>query len=402
MTAHTWRTPLVVLIAGTMILAISLGIRQTYGLFMNPISSDLGWGRETLSFAVALQALMWGVSTPFAGIIADKYGPGRVLAVGGALYTLGLWLMSRAETPLDASISLGVLSGIAMGCTLFPVVLAVISRVVPERRRSLYLGIASAGGSSGQIFVVPGTQAVLEDHGWVLTMVFLAVMVALIVPMAAALASRPDAGESGPRQSVAAALREALAHRGYVLLFSGYFVCGFQTMFIGTHLPALVQDAGLTLQTGANALAILGLFNIISCYAWGELGGRMRQKYLLVVLYLGRSVLMTVFFLVPISETSVLVFAAALGVFWLGTVPLTGAIVAQIFGVRYMATLFGICFVGHQVGSFLGIWVGGRLFDTTGSYDAVWWTGVALGVFAAVVNWPIDDRPVARLAAARA
>ncbi|MGE0746471.1 MAG: MFS transporter [Rhodospirillales bacterium] len=402
MTKSTWRTPVVVLACGTLVMCLSLGVRNTYGLFLAPITTDLGWGREELSLAVALQALVWGIFTPAAGAVADKYGPGRVLFFGGAAYALGLLLMSQATTPLDATLSIGLLTGIAMACTMFPLVLAVIGRAAPESRRAVYLGIGSAGGSSGQIFLVPGTQAMLDTTTWPVAMLGLAAVAALIMPLSAALVARPASLDGGPRQTLTEAVREAMVHRGYVLLFFGYFVCGFQTMFVGTHLPALVKDFSVSPGIAATALAVLGIFNVIGCYVWGEAGGRLRAKYLLSWLYLLRSAVMAAFFLLPISSASVLVFAGIVGLLWLGTVPLTGMIVARIFGLRYMATLFGFCFVGHQVGSFLGIWLGGRLYDATGTYDAIWWISVALGVAAALIHWPIDDRPLARLGIAAA
>jgi len=397
-----WRTPFVILVLGTLILLFSLGARQTFGLFLKPISTDLGWGREVFSFAVAMQSLVWGLGTPLAGAIADKWGPGRVVAVGGVVYAAGLYMMSQATSPFDATFSIGFLTGVGMASTMFPIVLSVIGRRTPPHRRNLYIGIASAGGSSGMFIMVPMIQLFLDWYGWAFAMLAIAGIAALIVPLAASVAiGPPTAEERRGGQSLGAAIREAGAHSGFLLVSLAYFVCGFQTLFISAHFPAMLQDLGLSAGLGATSLTILGFFNMIGCFAWGAAAGKARPKYLLAAIYAGRSVVMTAFILLPVSDGSVIVFACALGLVWLATVPLTTAVVSQIFGPAYVATLYGFSFFTHQLGSFLGIWLGGSLYDATGSYDVIWWIAIALGLVAALMHFPVDDRPVARLAAAK-
>jgi predicted MFS family arabinose efflux permease len=331
------------------------------------------------------------------GYLADRFGPARVLAAGGLLYAGGLWLMSTATSPLHATVGIGLLTGFAMSMTGFPIVLSVIGRRYPPAKRSLYLGIASAGGSSGQLFLVPFGQWLIDGYGWVEAMLVLAAIAALVVPLSAALAGgHRQFGEAQFMQDFGAAMREAGRHGGYRLLVVGYFVCGFQTLFIGTHLPAYLVDLGQDPWLGATALAVIGGFNVIGCIFWGQLGGRRSKKNLLALLYLLRALVMAAFMLVPLSEPGVMLFAAAMGLLWLATVPLTTGVVVQIFGTQYMATLVGFTFVSHQVGSFLGIWLGGVVFDATGSYTPIFWGGVVLGFVAALVHYPIDERTLVR------
>jgi predicted MFS family arabinose efflux permease len=307
--------------------------------------------------------------------------------------------MAQASTGTDLTISAGVLIGLALSGTGFPVILAVVGRSVDESRRSLFLGLASAGGSSGQLLMVPLGQVFLDGFGWSTSLLWFALLSALMVPLAAALTGKASArSEPLPKQSLEQAVGEASRHGGYWYLNSGFFVCGFHVAFIATHLPAYIIDRGAAPALGAAALALIGFGNIIGSLACGVLGDRYPKKRLLAGLYLGRSLVITVFILTPVSDLSILLFATSIGVLWLGTVPLTGGLVAQIFGMRYMATLFGIVFFSHQLGAFLGAWLGGYVFDTTGSYDLVWWIAVALGLAAAALNWPIDDRPLARAA----
>jgi MFS family permease len=398
MTKSNWRTPVVILIAGTLALFLSLGVRQTYGLFLPPISAEFGWGRETFSYAVALQSVFWGLGTPFAGVIADRYGPGRVLAAGGILYALGLVWMALGSTAFDANGGIGVLTGLAMSATMFPIVLTIVGRVAPPGKRNLYLGIASAGGSSGQVILMSPMQFSIDTWGWSASMLLLALMAGLITPLAAAVAGTNEKNVAGQQhQSVGGALKEAANNSGYWLVSAGYFVCGFQTMFISMHLPALIGDNGIDPGMAAYALSLIGFFNIIGCFVWGAMGAKYRNKYCLVAIYLGRSVVMALFYVIPMTETSLLIFGVCLGLVWLGTVPLTSAVVAQIFGTKYLSTLFGLSFVSHQVGSFLGIWIAGRLYDQMGNYDVIWWLAVASGLVAALLNFPIKDQPVARL-----
>ena len=353
--------------------------------------------------AIAAHAIIWGIATPLVGALADKYGPGRVVSIGGVIYAGGLFMMSQASTPIDATIGIGLLAGVGMSATMFPIILSVISRVTAVNRRNLYLGIASAGGSAGMFVVIPIGQLFLDWYGWVTALMLIAVLTGLIVPLAASVAiGRPSADELGASQGLGQAIREAATHKGFLLVTGAYFVCGFQIQFIGAHFPAMINDFGFAPTTGATALTLVGLFNVFGCLAWGAASGRLRTKYLLAALYSIRSVVMTAFILLPVSETSVYIFAGVMGTLWLATVPLTSAVVTQIFGPTYVATLFGFSFLGHQLGSFLGIWLGGRLYDATGTYDAIWWTAIALGLIASLLHFPIDDRPVVRAAAREA
>lgn len=398
------RSAVVILICGVIILILSFGIRTSFGIFLNPVSESLGVGREAFALAMAVQNLLWGLAQPFAGAIADRYGSGRVVAFCGGLYAFGLYLMAQAGTPGELMLSAGFLIGIALSGTGFPVVLAVIGRSVPEEKRSLYLGIGSAGGSSGQLLMVPAGHFLIGGFGWVTALLILAAITSVTVPLAAAFAGRSGSGGFGVigDQSIVEAVREAGQHSGFWFLTAGFFVCGFHVAFIATHLPAFIIDNGGSAATGAAALAIIGLGNIVGSFACGVLGGRYSKKYVLSGLYLARAFVFTAFMLVPLSDASILIFSAIIGMLWLGTVPLTSGLVGQIFGVRYMAMLFGFVFFSHQLGSFLGAWFGGYVYDRTGSYDAVWWISVALGLAAAALHWPINDAPVSRLAGQRA
>jgi len=401
MTAKSRRLPLIiVLLCGSVIVLLSFGLRMNFGIYMGPISSDLGWGRGVFSFAIALQSIVWGLSTPIVGYIADRYGPARVLAAGGLLYAGGLVVMAHATAPLDANMGIGVLTGFAMAMTGFPIVLSVIGRRVPPHRRTFYLGLVSSAGSSGQVILVPFGQWMLSNTShWSVSMLFLALMAAFIVPLSAAMAGgNARAADDHSTQTFREAAREAGNHPGFKLLIMGYFVCGAQTMFIGAHLPAYLSDLGQPEWMGATALALIGGFNIAGCIVWGRLGDRYSKKKLLALLYLLRSIAMLIFITTPISPFSVILFTSSMGLLWLGTVPLTSGIVAQIFGTQFMSTLVGITFVGHQIGSFLGIWLGGVVYDMYGTYDPIFWGGIVLGVAAGFVHFPIDERPLARLA----
>ena len=401
MQTGTWRTPTVVLICGALILCLAMGIRQTFGLLLPPMSADLGWGRETFALAMAIQNLLWGLAQPLAGMVADKYGTGRMIAVGGLVYALGLYLMSQSTSGADLNFSGGLLVGMALSATTFAVVLAAIGRSVSAEKRAMALGLASAGGSFGQFAMVPTGQAFIATYGWSVTLVLLAALSLLVVPLAAALAGKGESGgEVWGEQSLRDALTEAGSHSGYRYLTIGFFVCGFQVTFIAVHLPAFLIDNAITPALAATALALIGFFNIIGSIGCGYLGGRYSKKYLLSLLYLGRAAFTLAFLLAPMSSASVLLYASVTGLLWLGTVPLTSGLVAQLFGPRYLGTLFGIVFFSHQLGAFLGVWLGGYLFDATGSYQLVWWLIVALGVAAALLHWPIDERSVPRLATA--
>jgi MFS family permease len=395
-----WRTPAVILAAGTAVLILAFGTRTSFGIFMVPISEDMGWGREVFGFSMAMQNLLWGAAQPFAGAIADRWGPGRVIAGCGAMYVLGLLVMAGAATPLGMTTGVGIVIGIALSGTGFPVVLAVIARSVPEEKRSLYLGLGSAGGSSGQVLMVPIAHGLLGAMDWTVAVLVLAAMAAVMVPLAAALAGNPNAGvdPAVKKQSIGEAIREAGGHRGYWLLNAGFFVCGFHVAVAATHLPAFIIDRGLAAGYGTAALMLVGFGNIFGSWLSGVLGGRYSKRYLLSALYFARAAVFFIFIMLPVTPASVIAFSFSLGLLWLSTVPLTSGLVAQIFGPRYMATLFGIVFFSHQIGSFLGAWMGGYFYDLTGTYEVVWWLSVALGIFSGLVHWPIDERPVARLA----
>ena len=400
MTGKKLNKPILVLILGTVILCVSFGVRSSLGVYMKPISLDLGWGREVFAFAVALQSLIWGLSTPLMGFLADRFGPAKVVMFGGIIYTLGLYIMSQATDPSGAVIGIGVLTGVALSMTGFPIIISVIGRRYPPNKRSLVIGIASAGGSSGQLILVPFGQWLINEHGWIMSLVLLALLSAVIVPLAASLAGgNKRADDDHSKQNFGEAMREAWGHNGFRLLTFGYFVCGFQTMFIGAHLPAYLSDLGQSSWLGATALALIGGFNIVGCILWGLAGDRYSKKMLLASIYSLRALAMTIFLLLPVSSTSVILFSAAMGLTWLGTVPLTTGVVVQVFGTQFMATLVGFTFLGHQIGSFLGIWLGGVVFDITGSYEAIFWGGVVLGVIATAVHFPLNDKPVARLVA---
>jgi MFS family permease len=396
-----WRTPALMLVCGGIILTLSMGTRGGFGLFLRPMTFDLGWSRETFAFALALQNLIWGASQPFLGMIADRKGAGRVLLVGGVLYAVGLVLMANSTTGWQFSLATGVLLGIAQGCTTFSIIFGVLTRAFPPERRSMVLGTASAAGSFGQFAMLPYAQALISNFGWFNALLVLAVTSALIAPLATMLVERREgAGGGAPAQSIGEALREAFAHKSFLLLTAGYFVCGFQLAFITVHFPAYVADKGLAANVGMFALALVGLFNIIGSYGSGALGARYTKKNLLSLIYFSRSIVIALFILAPVTETSVYLFAAVIGLLWLSTVPLTNGVVAGIFGVAYMSMLSGFVFFSHQIGSFIGVWLGGYLFDHTGSYQVVWLISIALGIFAALVNLPIEERAIERARAA--
>lgn len=382
--------------AGGVIVALSMGIRQSFGLFLQPVTDDLALTREVFGLAIALQNLLWGLVQPVAGIFADRYGPGRVLAVGGLVYVAGLGLTAVSSDTASLNLTLGVLIGIGLSGTTWAVVLGAVGRLVPDQQRSLALGLVTAGGSFGQFALIPATQVLLAAHGWVSTLLIFAAAAALMPVLAGALrVPRPAAGDA-PRTEMplARALGDAAGHRGYWLLNAGFFICGFHVMFIATHLPAYLVDNGISGGIAAYALATIGLSNIAGSYVCGLLGGRYSRRRLLSLLYLVRAVVIAGFLAVPITPTTALVFSALIGFLWLGTVPLTSGLVGQIFGVRYLTTLFGIVFLSHQLGSFMGAWLGGYVFDVSGSYDLVWIASVLLGLVAAALHWPIDEAPV--------
>ncbi|MCP5365236.1 MAG: MFS transporter [Hyphomicrobiales bacterium] len=394
----------IALVCGATILTLTMGIRQTFGLFLTPMSGDLGISREAFALAIAMQNLLWGLFQPFAGMFADRYGIIRVLLLGAAAYAIGLGAMAGGGGLIGLNLGGGMLVGLALSCTSFAVVLGAISRAVPAERRSAALGIASAGGSFGQFVMAPIGQSLISAHGWSDALLILAGLALLMAPLAVILAraTRPSRDQlsdqlhvSNERESSLSpigALGEAGRHRGYWYLTIGFFVCGFQVVFIGVHLPAYLVDLGMTPDVGATALALIGFFNIVGTWGCGVLGGRHSKKRLLAGLYLLRAMTIAVFLAAPKTETTVLVFAATIGLLWLGTVPLTSGLVGQIFGVHNLGMLFGLVFFSHQVGSFLGVWLGGLVFDVTGSYDVIWLASIGLGVIAAALHLPISER----------
>jgi predicted MFS family arabinose efflux permease len=383
-----------VLLCGAMIVTLSMGIRHGFGLWLQPVTLERGWSRETFAFAIAVQNI--------AGGIADRYGAFKVLVVGALLYALGLVLMALSTTGLAFMGSAGVILGLAQSGTTYAVVYGVIGRTVAADKRSWAMGITAAAGSFGQFLMVPVENGLIDGVGWQNALFILGCLALVIAPLAIGLKEPPHAAASGPQQSVTAAIREAFGHPSFVLLTAGYFVCGFQVVFIGVHMPSYLKDHGLTPNVATTALALIGLFNVIGTYAAGALGQRMQKRYILSAIYALRAVAIALFISAPLTPWSVYVFASTMGVLWLSTVPPTNAVIAQIFGVRYLSMLGGFAFLSHQVGSFLGAWLGGRLYDATGSYDVVWWIAIALSVFATLVNLPVSEQAIARPRAAAA
>jgi len=400
-TTRNWRSPAVMLAAGALTLAMSLGIRHAFGLFLAPMTRDNGWTREVFAFAIAIQNLVWGAAQPIAGRLADRYGAGKAILAGTALYVAGLLLMAQAHSGAALTLSAGLLIGVGLSGTSFPIVFGAIARSTPPEKRSMAMGVAMSVGSLGQFAMLPGALSAIETLGASTTLLALAALAATMAPLSGALFEKRPAPTSGPASlALRAVLAEALGHRGFWLLSFGFFVCGFHVAFIATHLPAYLADRGLGPRDGAMVLALVGLFNIAGSYAAGLLGGRMSKPGLLVGIYLSRAVVIALFFLLPVTETSAYLFGAAMGLLWLSTVPLTNGTVASVFGVQNMAMLGGLVFFFHQIGAFLGSWLGGRLYVGTGSYAVVWWLSIALAVVAALLNVPVREEPVARLRAA--
>ncbi len=394
-----------VIFSAAAIVTIAMGVRQAFGLFLPDMSTDLSIGRSSFGLSLALQNLLFGLAQPFVGALADRHGAGRVVAGGTLLYAAGLIAASFAGSAIGLHLSFGLMVGMALSATTFVVVLGAVGQVVTPERRSMAFGIVTAGGSLGQFLVVPAGQLLIGELGWRVALVALAGLIAVMLALAVGVSGKPQAAGSqagGDGQTLRQALGEAAGHRGFWLLNAGFFVCGFHVAFIATHFPAYLTDKGLGLAIGANALALVGLFNIFGSYLFGVWGGKWSKKGLLAALYAARGVVMIAFLAVPLTPVSALLFAAAMGFLWLGTVPLTSGLVGQIFGMRYLSTLYGIVFLGHQLGSFCGAWIAGLMFDWTGSYDSIWVASVALGFIAALVHLPISERPVARLREAAA
>jgi MFS family permease len=393
-----------VLLCGALIVTVAMGIRHGFGLWLQPITMERGWTRETFAFAMAVQNLAWGLAGPLAGLLADRWGAFRVLQAGALVYAAGLVAMALSSTGLGFAASAGLLVGIAQSGTTYAVVYGVIGRNVDPERRSWAMGVAAAAGSFGQFLMVPVENGLISQFGWQQALFVLAALALVILPLSFGLREPAQThGASGAAaQSIGAALREAFGYRSFQLLMAGYFVCGFQVVFIGVHMPSYLKDHGLEPSVATAALALIGLFNVFGTYAAGVLGQRFPKRHLLAAIYVLRSVAIVLFLAAPLTPTSVYVFSAVMGLLWLSTVPPTNAVIAQIFGVRYLSMLGGFVFLSHQVGSFLGVWLGGLLYDRTGSYDVVWWIAIALGVFAGIVNLPVREGAIARPLAAQA
>ena len=388
------RAPWLMLTCFGMILFLCIGQRHSFGLFLRPMSMDLGWERATFSFAIALQNLVWGVSQPFTGMLADRYGARRTFIAGGICYALGLYGMSQAASGLQLAVSAGLLVGLAQSCTGFGIVYGAVGKIVSAEKRGMALGIVGAFGSLGQFAMLPSNQALIGHLDWSHALLVGAGLCLLM----AALAFGTPAGAAKPvastGQSMGQALSQAFRHKGFLLLTLGFFACGFQLAFIATHLPAYLADQGLTPTVGVTALAIVALANILGTWLCGYFGEKFSKKYLLAAIYGIRGVALAAFVMLPVTPLTTYVFAAVMGLIWLGTVPLSNGVVGQIFGYQYISTLYGFVFLSHQLGSFLGVWLGGLLFDLTGSYQAVWVIAIGLSAVAAIISLPIDDRAI--------
>ncbi len=381
-----------VLLFAALIVCVAMGIRHTFGLFLTPLSQSNGWSREVFSFAIAAQNLVWGAAQPFAGLLADRFGARRVLWAASVFYMLGLLGMAYATTGTGFAASAGLLIGLAQsGCT-YSVVFSAMGKLLPREQQSWAMGLVAAAGSFGQFLMVPVGASLIEHVGAIQTLLVFSGIALLIIPCGTALTFGLAAGAASAGQTASAAIRQAMAEKSFLLLMASYFVCGFQVVFIGVHFPSYLLDKGLSGNVGMTALALIGLFNIFGTYSVGYLGGRYPKRYLLAGIYFLRSVTISLFLFLPLSASSVYVFAAVMGFLWLSTVPPTNAIVAQVFGTRFLGMLSGLVFFSHQVGSFLGVWAGGRVFDATGAYDVVWGICIALGVIAAALCLPVDER----------
>lgn len=391
--------PWLIIISGSLIAMLTFGPRSAMGFFQLPMLADTGWDRSTFALAMALQNLCWGLGQPLFGALADKYGTARILTLCGLLYAAGLLMMANAGAPLWLHIGGGVLIGLAIAAGSFGVVLSAFARNVTPEQRSLAFGIGTAAGSAGMFLFAPLSQALISSFGWSDSLVYMGALMLIVPLLAYPLRGNANSGTQGQsqfKQSVGDALKEAFAHKSYLLLTSGFFVCGFQVAFITAHFPAYLGDIGIDAGYAVISMALIGFFNIIGSLASGVIGQRYSKPYFLALIYIARSVAVTLFLLLPQSPTSVVVFAIVMGLLWLSTVPPTNALVAIMFGTRHLGLLGGLVFLSHQIGSFLGVWMGGYLYDRLGSYDSVWWFGVALGIFAAIVHWPIRERPVQR------
>jgi len=397
--SSTWRTPLVIIVCGCAIALLSFGPRSSLGFFVQPMSREFGWGRDIFGLAIAFQNLLWGLGQPVAGAIADRFGLLRVMIVGALLYAAGLLLMRYSTSPLSLDFSAGVLIGFGLSGSSFNLVLAAFSKLLPPERRGIALGAGTAAGSFGQFLFAPFGVALIDNFGWQTALVVFGALMLLILPLSLALATPPAETGNVPaadQQSFKTALAEAFGHRSYVLLVLGFFTCGFQLAFVTIHLPAYLVDRGIPASTGGWVVAAIGLFNIIGSLGVGWLQNYVPKRYVLSAIYFTRALATVAFISFPITTFSAIAFGAVSGVTWLSTVPPTSALVALMFGTRWFSTLYGFAFVSHQVGGFLGVWLGGVVFEQYGSYTPVWWLSILFGVLSALINLPIVEAPVAR------
>jgi len=411
MTKAFWRSPHFVLISAVGIILFAYGGRQSLGMFLRPVTEALGFmttnaqgvlvqNFEVMSFATAVQVLIYGFAAPFVGAIADRWGAIKVLIVSGLIYAAGLFMMSQATTETGLLVSVGFMMGIGSSGIALPMLLSIVGRVAPEERRTFWMAIVVSGGTAGQMLIVPLSNWMIGNQGWVFATIVLATMALMVAPLSLCIAHAASGTlNKKDTQSLGQAIREASTHRGFWLLVMGFYVCGFQVQFINNHLENYLSGTVVGGAMAATAIALIGLFNMLGTQTAGAIGDRFRKKYMLANLYMARSVIFLIFFIVPVSKVSVIVFACSVGFLWLATVPLTSGIVAQVFGPRYLATLYGVVFLSHQLGSFTSVWLGGIIRTQTGSYDYAWYMIIVAGFVAALLHWPIDDKPVARLTA---
>jgi MFS family permease len=399
----SWRTPGVIIVCGCLMATLSFGPRSALGFFLTPMSQDNGWGRDVFSLALAMQNLLWGAAQPFAGAIADRYGALRVLAGGAFMYVLGLALMAHSQSPAMLELSAGALLGFGLSGCSFNVVLAAFGKLLPERWRSLAFGAGTAAGSFGQFLFSPLAVALKDAYGWQSALMIFAALCVVMLPLSFALATARNVETAGAAsQSLKQAVSEAFAHRSYMLLVLGFFTCGFQLAFITIHMPAYLVDKGLSASVGGWTIAVIGLFNIVGSLSSGWLGARLPKRYILSVIYLIRALAVLAFISFPVTPASAITFGVVMGLMWLSTVPPTNALIAMMFGTRWLAMLAGFAFFSHQVGGSLGVWIGGLAYERTGSYDVVWWLSILFGVLSALVNLPIVEKPIQRIVQVRA
>jgi MFS family permease len=398
--SFSWRLPIIIALCGCAISVLTFGPRSSLGFFLTPLSQANGWGRDVFAFSLAIQNLLWGLGQPFAGAIADKYGAPRVLTTGILLYALGLYLTASATTPAMAHFSAGVLIGLGLSCSAVPMVIGALGKILPESWRYIAFGAVTAAGSFGQFLFSPIAVHLMGVYGWQQTLMIFSCVLLLAIPLSMMLIApkKPAGAQSAaaPQQSVAQALSEAFGHRSYVLLVLGFFTCGFQLAFVTAHLPSYLADRGLSAEVGGWTLAVIGLFNIVGSLGAGWLATFLPKRYILSFIYFARAISIVAFIMVPASATATLIFGAVTGLLWLSTVPPTSGLVVVMFGTRWLTMLFGFAFFSHQVGGFLGVWLGGLVFERTGSYDTVWWLAVLFGVLSALINLPIVEKPVQR------